>query len=89
MLGDNATLEPVVLLEPAPALTQPVAAVTRDRRGVGFAFGVQRLLGRAQPLATTLRGLQLRGKLIAACVAVKLVFSGVELGRRDCPTFCV
>ena len=53
MLGDHATLELMVLLEPTPALAQPLAAVARDRHGVGLALGIQRLLGRAQPLATT------------------------------------
>jgi hypothetical protein len=40
VLGDHPLLELMVLLQSAPALLQPLAAVTRNRLGVRFAAGV-------------------------------------------------
>jgi hypothetical protein len=52
VFGDQPPFELVVVLQPAAALAQALSAVADDRLGVRLAFGVERLLGLAQALAT-------------------------------------
>lgn len=79
MLGDQPSLEFVVLLEPAPALAQPLSAVAADQLGVGLSFSVQDLLGLPQPPAAIAADAQLDRQLIAACISEALVLGRVDL----------
>jgi hypothetical protein len=68
VFGDQPPFELEVLLQSTAAFPQPLAPITRHRRGVGLAFGVERLLGLAQPLATIASHTELDRQLIAARV---------------------
>ena len=74
----NAPLKLLVLPQPAPALVQPLAAVARNRLGLGLALGVQRLLGLAQHACGDRRRAQPLGQLVAARLAEELVFGRVS-----------
>jgi hypothetical protein len=78
VLGNDAPLELPVLFESALALDQPLAAVARDWFGLGGAFGLERLLGLAQPFAPIAARAQPRWQLVAARFAVELVLGRVR-----------
>src|SRR5436305_1495105 len=67
-----------VLLEPALALDQPLAAVARDRLCLGGALRVERLLGLAQPLAPIAARAQPLRQLVAARLAAELVLRRID-----------
>lgn len=71
----------MLFLQPAPTLGQPLGAAARHRVRVGGAFGLQRPLGLAQPLAAIAAALKAGGQLVAARCAMDLVFGGVQVGR--------
>jgi hypothetical protein len=56
VLGDDVALELPVLAQPPPALDQSLAALPRNRLSLRGAFGIERLLGLAQHLATVAAG---------------------------------
>jgi hypothetical protein len=66
VLGAHAPLEFPLLLEPALALSEALAAVARDRLGPRCTLGLERLLGLAQPLAPIAARAQTLGQLVAA-----------------------
>src|SRR5436190_20447993 len=78
MLRDDAPLELPVLLEPVPALDQPLGPTLRNLLGSRRALGLERLLRLAQPRASIAARAQPLGQLVAARLAVELV-----LGRID------
>src|SRR4051794_10694722 len=81
VLRDDVALKLPVLAQAPPTLDEALGAVTRDGLGLGLACGVKRLLGLAQPPPAITARAQPVGQLIAARVAVLLVFGGVDARR--------
>jgi hypothetical protein len=78
MLSDDAPLKLPVLLKSRLALGEALAAITRDRLGLGGALGLHRLLGLTKPHAPVTAGTQPLGQLVTARVTEQLVLSCVQ-----------
>src|SRR5215213_1700932 len=79
--GVGADLRPELLIEAALSLLDALWAVARHRLRVRRAFGLQALLGLAQPAAPTRARGELRRQLVAAAITVELVLGCVGRDR--------
>jgi hypothetical protein len=76
--GVGADLGPELFFQAPLGFLEPLRAAARDRPRLLLALSLELTLGFAQPRAPSLAGAQLRGQLVAAGLAVKLILSGVD-----------
>jgi hypothetical protein len=73
VLADDVALELPVLMQPAPALDQPLAAVARDLLRFGGALGLQRLLfARLRPQCHGEAATRIKAKVVNEEAKVRL-----------------